>query len=155
MDRSLQKQHFDLDVRHFIYKTFADLMRPPSTHEIATHFGVGITAVTVSLTRLADAHHIVLAPGTHTIWMAHPFSSIPTNFVTQVGDKQYWGNCVWDMFGIAAILDKDAMGQSVCACGQCDERLDVSMTGGAPIDSDWIVHFLVPAVSFWDDIGFT
>ena len=39
MDHSPQKQRFDLDVRQFIYKMFADHSRPPTTGEVAAFWG--------------------------------------------------------------------------------------------------------------------
>jgi DNA-binding transcriptional regulator YhcF (GntR family) len=86
------KQLIDEDVRHFIYQTFAETAHPPTTRETAEHFGVEITAVSTTYHNLANAHHIALASGTDTIWMAHPFSAIPTNWVTETGGKKYWGN---------------------------------------------------------------
>jgi hypothetical protein len=26
---------------------------------------------------------------------------------------------------------------------------------GQPVNSDWLVHFVVPAVRFWENIGYT
>jgi hypothetical protein len=85
-------QIFDLDVRHFIYATFANAARPPTTQQVAEHFGTSIAAVEDAFGRLADAHHIALAPGSSSIWMAHPFSGLPTNYVTQTADAKYWAN---------------------------------------------------------------
>jgi len=82
----------DLDIRHVIYTTFAGTSRPPTTHETAGHFGISIAAVEAAYERLATAHHISLAPGSHAIWMAHPFSGVPTNFTAEVEHKRYWGN---------------------------------------------------------------
>jgi hypothetical protein len=82
----------DLDIRHFIYMTFAVTSRPPTTYETADHFNISIASVENSYDRLAKAHHIALAPGSHAIWMAHPFSGLPSNYVTEVDHKQYWGN---------------------------------------------------------------
>ena len=62
---------------------------------------------------------------------------------------------MWDIFGIAVILEKDAEGRAPCGCGQCKEKLSVTIRSGRPVDSDWIVHFVVPAAQFWDDIGYT
>jgi len=62
---------------------------------------------------------------------------------------------VWDILGIAAILGSDARGYTPCGCGECDEKLDLQIKFGKPIESDWIVHFLVPAKQFWDQIGYT
>lgn len=71
----------DIDVRHFIYTTFAETFRPPTTAETADHFKISIAAVENAYENLANEHHIALAPGSHSIWMAHPFSSLPTNYV--------------------------------------------------------------------------
>jgi hypothetical protein len=92
MEPSQYRQLSDPDVRHFIYTTFAETSRPPTTGEVAEHFKASIAAVENAFERLANAHHIALAPGSHSIWMAHPFSSIPTNFVAKIGNKKYWGN---------------------------------------------------------------
>jgi DNA-binding transcriptional regulator YhcF (GntR family) len=92
MEQSQKKRISDRNVRHFIYATFAQTSRPPSTLETAAHFKISIAAVEKAYERLADAHHIALAPGTHSIWMAHPFSSLPTNFVAEVESKRFWGN---------------------------------------------------------------
>jgi hypothetical protein len=89
---SQKKEISDLDVRHFFYTTFARTSRPPTTLETADHFKISIAAVESAYERLANAHHITLAPGSHAIWMAHPFSSLPTNYVTEVKHKRYWAN---------------------------------------------------------------
>jgi hypothetical protein len=86
------KRNSDLDIRHFIYATFAGIARPPTTLETADHFKISIAAVENAYERLASAHHIALAPGSHGVWMAHPFSGLPTNYVTEAGPKRYYGN---------------------------------------------------------------
>ena len=87
-----KKETTDLDIRHFIYITFAGTSRPPTTLETADHFKITIAAVESTYERLADAHHIALAPGSHGVWMAHPFSGLPTNYVGEVEHKRYYGN---------------------------------------------------------------
>jgi hypothetical protein len=82
----------DLDVRHFVYKVFAETSRPPTTLEGAEHFDIPLADVEGAYERLANAHHIALAPGSHSIWMAHPFSGLPTNYVAEIGAQRYWGN---------------------------------------------------------------
>ena len=83
---------FDVDVRYFIYQTFLNTSKPPTTIEVSDHVQAPISEVEKSLQRLADSHHIALAPGSHSIWMAHPFAGIPTNFVAEINGKKYWGN---------------------------------------------------------------
>ena len=82
----------DLDVRHYIYTTFTDKSFPPTTLDVAEHFKISIAAAEGVFERLAVAHHIALAPGSHAIWMAHPFSGIPTNYIAEVENKRYSGN---------------------------------------------------------------
>jgi hypothetical protein len=92
MEPSRENEISDLDIRHYIYATFAGTSRPPATLETADHFNISIAAVESAYERLADAHHIALAPGSHGVWMAHPFSGLPTNYVTEFGHKRYYGN---------------------------------------------------------------
>ena len=92
MEQSQKERSLDLDVRHFIYTTFAETSRPPTTIETSEHFKIPIATVENAYEKLASAHHIALAPGSHSIWMAHPFSGLPTNYVAEVGSKRFWGN---------------------------------------------------------------
>lgn len=62
---------------------------------------------------------------------------------------------MWDIFGIAAVLGKDAVGRAPCGCGNCTGKLTVAIRHGQALQSDWIVHFVVPAARFWDHIGYT
>ena len=82
----------DKHVRHFIYDIFCRTGAAPTTTMIAKQFGIKIALAEHSLERLAGAHHIALAPGSFTIWMAHPFSGLPTNYVTRIDGKEYSGN---------------------------------------------------------------
>ena len=82
----------DEDVRHYIYTTFAETTLPPTTSQVADHFGVAIESIENAFERLASDHQIALAPGSYSIWMAHPFSGVPTNFVAAIGSKRYYGN---------------------------------------------------------------
>ena len=59
------------------------------------------------------------------------------------------------MFGISAILGRDATGHAPCGCGDCDENLEIEMLPGQPVNSEWLAHFVVPASRFWEKIGFT
>lgn len=92
MEQVQKNRISDLHVRHFIYTTFAETTRPPTTAEVADHFKISISTVENIYENLADAHHIALAPGSHSIWMAHPFSSLPTNYVAEVDGIRFWGN---------------------------------------------------------------
>lgn len=155
MEKIQAKKNIGLNVRHFIYTTFTKTSRPPTTSEVAHYFKTSIAVVESVFEGLAEAHHIVLAPGSHSIWMAHPFSALPTNYVAEVGGKRYWGNWIWDVLGIAAILQQNARGYTPCGCGACGEKLEIEIIPSSPVDTNWIVHFVVPAKHFWDKIGYT
>ena len=85
-------ESIDRDVRYYIYRTFAETTIPPTTSQVAEHFGVSIASIEDAFARLANSHHIALAPGSYSIWMAHPFSGVPTNYVAAVGSIKYHGN---------------------------------------------------------------
>ena len=82
----------DRDVRYYIYRTFAETTFPPTTSQVADHFKVSIASVEDAFDRLSSSHQIALAPGSYSIWMAHPFSGVPTNYVAAAGAKKYHGN---------------------------------------------------------------
>ena len=82
----------DKNVRYYIYESFAERGRAPTTVMIAEQFGINIAFAEKSLERLAAEHQIALAPGSHSIWMSHPYSGLPTNYVTRIGGKEYYGN---------------------------------------------------------------
>jgi hypothetical protein len=92
MNQKAKNQVTDSDIRHFIYKSFAKTSRPPTTLETAEYFKTARALVENAFESLANEHHIALAPGTHSIWMAHPFSGLPTNFLAEVDGFSYWGN---------------------------------------------------------------
>ena len=144
----------DRDVRLAVYRRIVDEGRPPTAPEMANALGVATPLVEASLRRLADGHVLVLAPGTPYVWMANPFSAIPTPFEVEVGDRRYFGNCIWDALGIPACLRSDARIRTYCP--DCSEPLSIEVRGSeleAPADA--AIHFAVPAARWWDDIGST
>ena len=82
----------DKEVRHYIYEAFEEITKPPTTEAVSNFFNITILQTQEAYQRLANAHQIALAPGSHSIWMAHPFSSLPTNFIAEVGSKKYYAN---------------------------------------------------------------
>jgi hypothetical protein len=144
----------DRDVRLEVYRTFAETGRPPSPPEIARALALDTPTIEGSLRRLADGHVLVLAPGTPYVWMANPFSAIPTPFAVRAGDRRYWGNCAWDSLGIAACLATDARVETFCP--DCAEPLELEVRGGRLAEpADGVVQFEIPAARWWEDIGAT
>ena len=144
----------DRDVRLAVYRKFVDEARPPTPPEIAVELGVATLDVEASLRRLADGHELVLAPGTPYVWMANPFSAIPTPFEVEVGNRLYFGNCIWDALGISACLHADAHIRTYCP--DCSEPLSLDVRDGKLGSlAEGVIHFAVPAAHWWDDIGST
>lgn len=148
-----EAETLDRDVRLAVYRKIVEEGRPPTAPEIAGGLGVAAADVEASLRRLADGHVLVLAPGTPYVWMANPFSAIPTPFEVLVRDRSYFGNCVWDALGIPACLDADARIRTYCP--DCSEPLSLDVRNGTLDASEGVIHFAVPAARWWDDIGFT
>jgi hypothetical protein len=144
----------DRDVRLAVYRKFVEEARPPTPPEIAVELGAATLDVEASIRRLADGHVLVLAPGTPYVWMANPFSAIPTPFEVEVGDRLYFGNCIWDALGISACLHADAHIRTYCP--DCSEPLSLDVRDGKLGSlAEGVIHFTVPAARWWDDIGST
>ena len=79
----------DNAVRLFVYRHFLDTGRAPDVAAIASATEATGDAVRSALRRLADQHAIVLAPATTNIWMAHPFSAVPTPYPVHAGGRMY------------------------------------------------------------------
>jgi hypothetical protein len=55
-----------------IYKHFIETGNAPTTTDIAGALGCDATEVEQGIVELAAARNIALAPGSRSIWMAHP-----------------------------------------------------------------------------------
>ena len=144
----------DTDVRVALYRGWVEKGGPPSHAEVAAAAGVDEAEVVAAYRRLAEAHAIVLAPGSDLVWMANPFSAVATPYRATVGERSYWGNCIWDGLGVIAMLG--GTGTLDATCGDCGEPLRIAVEAGDLEYRDgYVAHFAVPASQWWDDIGFT
>ena len=140
----------DRVVRVAVFELLVTGSQDPTPSQLATATGLTVDAVAESLNRLSVEHRLVLSPEGDRVVMAHPFSGIPTDYQSQIGERVWWANCAWDAFGILALLGD---GRVVATSpGQPDSVWTVSDGLIAP---DGLVHFVVPARRFWDDIRFT
>ena len=152
--RSDQTSAFDDEIRVAVYRFFVDMGRAPVPAEVAADLGTSAFDVEDAFRRLHEARVLVLAPGTPYIWMANPFSALPTPYEVLVHDKAYWGNCIWDALGIVALLGRSSGGTVRTRCPDCAEDLSVEIADGRLATSTGVVHYAVPAAHWWDDIGF-
>lgn len=142
----------DIELRNATYRRFIDLGRAPTAEEVASQIGRQPAAVRDGWRRLHDAHALVLDPAGE-IAMANPFAARPTPFQVEAAGRQWYANCAWDAFGIGAALKVDSVIHTTC--GDCQKPLDIAVRDGRPGDLDLVFHVLVPAASWWNDIGFT
>jgi hypothetical protein len=93
-----------------------------------------------------------LQKGSGEVLMANPFSAVPTPFLVKIGDRSYYGNCIWDAMGIPAMLQQDATIEASCGC--CSTAMNLKVTNGLIGEAHGIAHFAIPAAHWWDDIIF-
>jgi hypothetical protein len=146
-------EDLDRDVRLLVYDFFLERGGPPSLEEAAAALGCPGEDVAASFGRLEAAHVLVFAPGTSEIWMANPFSALPTAFRVETARGWWWGNCIWDGFGIVAMLGGEGTVSTQCA--DCSSPMELQVRDGALRESEGVAHFAVPARYWWDDIGYT
>ncbi len=146
---------FDLAVRQHIYDEIIERTSVPTAAQLAQGLGRSIDEVRDSFRRMAEGHILVLQEGNGEILMANPFSAVPTPFLVTAGGRSWWGNCIWDALGIAAMVRHDA--HVLTGCGDCNDAMQVRIEGGAATMEvgEGIAHFSVPAKRWWDNIKFT
>jgi hypothetical protein len=141
------------DVRLYVYRQMVETSAAPSTADTARALGCAVPEIESAYRALADAHMIVLRPGSHTIWMAMPFSNMQTAFTVITGGRAYYANCAWDAFGVAAALGIDA--RIFTTCADCGGALERKVANGVLPETRGVVHFALPARRWWDNVGYT
>ena len=145
---------FERRVRVSVYASFRDKSHPPSITELSDTLGASPEEVSSAIRNLAEEHCLVLVPGTEAIWMAHPFSGIETDFVVSIGERRWFANCVWDGLSILALFGGEVGGSLDTHSPATGEGLRFGVSQGV-VRGPGLVHFLVPARQFWDDIAYT
>ena len=142
----------DIELRNATYRRFVELGRAPTAVDIAEATGRSESHVRDAWRRLHNAHALVLDEKGE-IRMANPFSAVPTPFRVHAAGKDWYANCGWDSFGIGAALNVDSIIHTECA--DCHEPIQLHVRDGRPDDIDLLFHVPVPAIDWWQDIGFT
>jgi Alkylmercury lyase len=143
----------DLSVRRAILETLAG-GGVPTRIGVMQALGLDYVAVAASYAALAASHVIVPDGDTGEVWMAMPFSAVPTDVPVVVAGRSVWANCVWDAFGIATALDADVSFVSPCPASGVSIAAGVRR-GVAYAAAGAVAHVAVPAHRWWDDIGYT
>jgi hypothetical protein len=138
-------------VRRFVYGHFVETTRAPDIGAIAAAVQADQRTVLAALRRLVAAHALVMAPASTNIWMAHPFSAVPTAFPVRARGRTYWANCAWDAVGVMSILGE---GETRTRCPDCGAELTIAARDGRLL-GEGVVHYAVPPRNFWDNIAYT
>ncbi len=144
----------DTSLRVFVYDRLVSEGRAPTSTEIGAHFGMDAGDVRRRLATLKIGKTTVVHPTTGEIWMAGPFAAGPSDYRLSNGGQTWWANCAWDMFGVAMIVGRKMIAETKCP--DCGEALAIECDPEhPPIEAQGLVHFLLPARQWYDDIGFT
>lgn len=136
----------------YVYASLIERAVVPSLDQIAGAVG-GDRSSIARLIREAKIGKTLLLDDTDAIWMAGPFSARPTTYHVQTDDRKWFANCAWDALGIGPIVGAPV--DVAMRCTDCGEALRFHLTPDSSKVPDWIVHLLVPARHWYDDIGFT
>lgn len=139
-------------LRGHLYRRILDTGSVPSRAELAADFGSAGDEIDRALRLLADAYVLALNDDGE-VWMAHPFSAVPTAYRVETPIGAYWANCAWDAIAIPLLLGTD--GRTRTSCPHSGARFDLSARQGRAGPREAVVRFAVPVRAFWDDIGFT
>ena len=141
------------ELRIHIYDVLLDRGSPPRVAELAREFRVTETAARDAIAGLKIGKTVLPHPRTGEIWMAGPFAGEETGYRVSGKRATWFANCAWDMLGVAMIAREWVSIEA--RCGDCDEPLRLSADHESPSRDDLVVHFLVPARRWYDDVGFT
>ncbi len=140
-------------VRLEVYRRFLEDGEAPSVETVSEALGLGHDEAETAFRELEARRVLVFEPGTLRIWMANPFCARPTGFRVTTESGSWWGTCVWDAFGIPAMLDEDA--EIATADPATGEPLELRIADRELVPAEAIAHFSVPARQWWDDIGYS
>ncbi len=137
------------EVRLAVYDHFVARQQAPSVEEVSERTGRPVAEVSSVFRGLAEAHVLVLRPGTDEVWMAMPFSAVPTGFTVRVGESSWWANCAWDALGIPAALHADVRIEAPIGDG---ESIRFAIDAGQLKGWHGVVHFPLPVRRWYDDL---
>lgn len=135
-------------LKHIIDEGFA-----PDVNTLSGLLTTDKSEIEKELYDLSDYHGVVLHPKEAKIWVIHPFSMAPTNFLVKSSRGQWWGNCAWCSLGIAALLKEDVT--ITTNLGAYDEQVMIHIINGEVQEINLCIHFPVPMAKAWDNVIYT
>lgn len=147
-------QEFHEHIRYQINRYIFDHGYAPDSQELADLSSVSVNQVNEALEVLAGQHALVLHPNSHKIWIAHPFSLMPTLFWVESGEKGWYSNCTWCSLGVASLVENEDVTIYTKLNGTKDP-LEIHINNGRIKEEHLLVHFLVRPINFWDNVIYT
>lgn len=135
-------------IRHIIDKGHA-----PDVDTLSEILQADADEIEKGLYALQEYHGVVLHPNEPKIWVIHPFSLAPTNFLVKSAKGIWWGNCAWCSLGVAALLEEDVT--ITTRIGAYDEQVVIHIFNGEVQEKDLYIHFPVPMKKAWDNVIYT
>ena len=143
----------DERLRGTLTRIIAALGHAPSEDRLAADADMTVEEVRERLQRLADAHALLLHPGTTRPWAVHPFALAPGSCWVRTPAKGYWANCLYCALGIAAALRCDAVITTRLGGEEETVRYEVSSEGVMPCEN--LFHLSTPPARWWDNVIFS
>ena len=140
-------------LHYTILKAIIDKGYAPTVSELSKFFNASEEEIKAALNALQDYHGVVLHPKNSEVWVIHPFSLAPTNFLLIKEDREWWGNCAWCSLGAAALLGGDVLIRTTL--GANGQQVTLQVKGGELLDMDYYIHFPVPMENAWDNVIYT
>ena len=135
-------------IKHIIDKGYA-----PDVNYLSENLNIDRKEIIEALYKLQEEHGVVLHPNEPKIWVLHPFSLAPTNFVVKSSNSEWWGSCAWCSLGIAALLNERC--SITTNLGANGEQVIIHIENGELIEKDLCIHFPIPMNKSWDNVIYT
>jgi hypothetical protein len=140
-------------LHYTIIKYIIDNGYAPDIETLSEMLNSSIMEIGEELYELHEEHGVVLHPNEPKIWIIHPFSLSPTNFVVNSSRGLWWGNCAWCSFGIAALIKEDVSIKT--SFGAHGEQVTIHIINGEVQEKDLYIHFPIPMKDAWDNVIYT
>lgn len=142
-----------ISLRIFIYDRILTRGIPPTVVEIAEHFAIDRDDAGRMLAELNIGKTVLVHPATGEIWMAGPFAAASTPYRVLGSQTSWWANCAWDMMGVAFLANEPVRVET--SCTDCRAPMTIDVDPRRISRDAGVVHFLLPARRWYDDIGYT
>ena len=140
-------------LHHYILSHLIEVGHAPDRQMLSTHFAQSVDEIERALLALQDYHGVVLHPHVPRVWVIHPFSTAPTNFLIKSDRGLWWGNCAWCSLGAAALLKEDLSITTTLAAH--DEQVVIEVQDGQVLNQGLFVHFPIAMKQAWDNVQYT